>query len=379
MSEKTNGFDGFEELTGMDQISAERLRRMKAMMRQIHQEEFETKKLQMRPIKGKTLILVVSFASLILFGVTALYNFNLLVTLEEKVLSTQGHLEYALQRRANLFGNLTNLALNQAALEREIFRTVNEGRAALSGRGESPMAPVPVDPPSVAESSPAVPPPRTDLAALTAKASLDRLLALVEQYPDIKVSGSYQKLMDKMVELEDRIAQRADEHNEQVRIYNTMITSYPWYVLAQMIGFKRYDYYHTNVRYEDYPQLNGDSYRMLLPQDRGIEGRKPSPPPPPPQVEAPRPGDAAAQWHRNGTPDRSVIQPASWVHEPPAVAATASNPEPSGGDPAMPNQGSPNQGNDGGRPKDAKRPANNPNGGHNVSQNTGKNLKKAEP
>lgn len=252
-----------EELSATDQYSAERLRRMKALMRQIHQEEFEAKKFRIRPIKGRSLILFISAVSLILFGVTALYNFNLLVTLEEKVLSTQGHLEYALQRRINLFGNLVNLALNQASLEREIFRNVNDGRAALGGDHGGEWLNNLTDQEKGGKggnSSPA-------MSALTNISSLDRLLALVEQYPDVKVSGSYQKLMDKLVELEDRISQRADEHNEQVRIYNTMITSYPWTVLAQMTGFKRYGYYETKQRYEDFPKLTLESFRPLLPEN----------------------------------------------------------------------------------------------------------------
>ncbi|MBF0283523.1 MAG: LemA family protein [Magnetococcales bacterium] len=260
MSESRNGIDGLDELAGSDPLSGERLRRMKAMIRQIHREEYEAKIRRLPPIKGRTLIFSVSFISIILFGITAFYHYNLLIALEEKVRSTQGHLDYALQRRANLFDNLVNVALNQAALEREIFHLAGESRAALKGlepRSRASTVDAPGDlPPSAGMSIPAGMNP------------LERLMALVEQYPDVKVSTSYQQLMDKLVEMEDRISQRADEHNEQVRIYNTMIESYPSFIMARAVGFNRYSYYHTEVSYEDHPKLTTETFRSLLPPQR---------------------------------------------------------------------------------------------------------------
>jgi LemA protein len=119
---------------GPDSVSSERMRRMKRMMRKLHKEEFESKRSRMPPIKAKSLIIYLSFALIIIFIITIMYNFNRFVKLEERVLSANGHVENVLQRRVNLFENLINLTLNQAALEQEVFRHVADARSTL-GKG----------------------------------------------------------------------------------------------------------------------------------------------------------------------------------------------------------------------------------------------------
>ena len=140
-----------DDLNDLDQeqLNDERLRRMKALMRQLYRDEFETKRFKVPPIKGKTMILFISFISIIVFGVTTLYNYNRFVTLEENILSSKGHVEAAMQFRANLFGNLFNLALNHADVEREVFHHGANARTEIKGGGVAEKAvaggPAPVE------------------------------------------------------------------------------------------------------------------------------------------------------------------------------------------------------------------------------------------
>ncbi|MBF0583809.1 MAG: LemA family protein [Magnetococcales bacterium] len=247
--------DDLNELD-QEQLNDERLRRMKALMRQLYRDEFETKRFKVPPIKGKTMILFVSFVSIVVFGVTTLYNYNRFVTLEETILSAKGHVEAAMQYRANLFGNLFNLALNQADVEREVFHHVANARADIKGGGAAEVvgkAPVEGKLPvgmGAAVGGVAVP----DVVA--------RLLAIVEQYPDIKSSTTYQQLMDKLVALEDRVAMRRNEVNEAIRVYNTLITTFPWYLLSKAVGFQRYEYFKFNT---GDTLLSADIFDRLLP------------------------------------------------------------------------------------------------------------------
>lgn len=255
--------DDLNELD-QEQLNDERLRRMKALMRQLYRDEFETKRFKVPPIKGKTMILFVSFISIIIFGVTTLYNYNRFVTLEEIILASKGQVDTAMQFRANLFGNLFNLALNHADVEREVFHHVADARAQIKGGGVADKAlaggPAPGSgTPSVGAATGAAPgmpgmPAMPDVVA--------RLLAIVEQYPDIKSSVTYQQLMDKLVTLEDRVSKRRDELNEAVRIYNTLITTFPWYLLSKAVGFNRYEYFTFN---SGDTFLSADVFDRLLP------------------------------------------------------------------------------------------------------------------
>ncbi|MBF0381838.1 MAG: LemA family protein [Magnetococcales bacterium] len=265
-----------------DSANSERMRRMKRLMRELYKEEFETKRFRMPPIKAKSLIVYLSFASIIVFGVTTLYNFNRFVNLEERVLSANGHVEDVLQRRVNLFENLINLTLNQSALEQEVFRHVANVRANIGQgitQGDNAVNSQPgggsVGAGAVGAAGTATDGGSTSpmIAGIMSKMSglpaMAKLLAVVEQYPEIRSSVTYQQLMDKLVEIENRIAMRRDEYNEEVRIYNTLISSFPWYVLARVTGFERYDYFSIgegmNADAFKRPDISNHVFKRLLP------------------------------------------------------------------------------------------------------------------
>ncbi|MBF0448129.1 MAG: LemA family protein [Magnetococcales bacterium] len=262
---------------GPDPENSERMRRMKRLMRELYKDEFESQRFRLPPIKGKSLIVMLSFVSIIIFGVTTLYNFNRFVTLEERVLSANGHIEDVLQRRVNLFNNLINLTLNQSALEQEVFRHVADVRSSIGAglnqrsvhQGQT-MAQTGTFGGAEAGLLSAAAQPIAQLAGLP---SMAQLLAVVEQYPEIRSSVTYQQLMDKLVEVENRIAKRRDEFNEEVRVYNTLISSFPWYVLANVTGFERYKYFSLGggMNTEKYamPEVSTLSFKRLLPIGSG--------------------------------------------------------------------------------------------------------------
>ncbi|MBF0184928.1 MAG: LemA family protein [Magnetococcales bacterium] len=250
----TDKSDPLEEIdgSGLEMTSSERMQRMRKLMRQLYQEEQASRTMPLPVTRTKNLVLAASVgAALILLG-TTFYNFNRFIAAEEMVLSTRGHIHDALQRRSNLFGNLVNLTLNHAMLEQEVFRYVSDGRIDMAGRttnkqaGVTPVAPVAGELPSSA---------------------LARLFALVEQYPDIKTSTTYQQLMDKLMDIENMISKRRDEYNEQVRIYNTTVTSFPWSIMARVLGFKRHAYFTAEPGPENANMdLNGNKFIRLIPE-----------------------------------------------------------------------------------------------------------------
>nr|CRH04728.1 Magnetosome protein MamQ, LemA family protein [Candidatus Magnetococcus massalia] len=283
--------DGLEALES-ETLNSERVRRMKRLMKDMYKEEFESQKLRLPPIKSRSLIITISFLSIVIFGVTTLYNFNRFVTLEERVLSSHGHIEDALQRRLNLVQNLVNLTLNQAALEQEVYRHVADVRKQI-GQPAPPQAQG-AEPAAAAADLEAAPA-GTDNSSLLKQVlgmegnigngALANLLAVVEQYPNVTASTTYQQLMDKLVEIENRITLRRDEYNEEVRIYNTLISSFPWYILAKVTGFDRYDYFTARENRHDpilkVPDVNNKTFDRLLPvfDGKAPEGKTVQPQP----------------------------------------------------------------------------------------------------
>ncbi|MEO5332448.1 MAG: LemA family protein [Magnetococcus sp. YQC-5] len=268
------------QLDDLDQepLNEERMRRMKSLMRQLHKEEFEAKRIRLPPVRGSGIIIFISFVTIVIFAATTLYNYNMFVTLREHVMATRGHVEAAVQRRSNLFNTLVNLTLNHAELEREVFRHVAEVRQDFNSAQSTPSEVTA----GAAQGKNPVPSPqgepgaRVDAALLTGdvtSASLARLLAVVEQYPDIKSSVTYKQLMADLIKIEDDIFKRRGVANEAIRVFNTRVTSFPWQYLADLTGFEHVDYYHSEHHKEDNLFFGSSSFIRLLPP--GMPGMVP--------------------------------------------------------------------------------------------------------
>lgn len=233
------------------------------LLRQLFQDEFESKRRRIPPIRGKETIAILSILALFLFGLMVGKKFNRMVSMEESVLSANGLVINALQRRTTLFSTLVNLTLNQAALEQEVFRHVADVRKALMGGGQAKTT----EPGSTMEGSP--PTQESSPATTRIDPTMAKLLAVVEQYPNIKSSTTYQQLMDKLVEIEDRIIAKRTDYNNAVRDYNTYITTFPQYILADIVGFKIYKYSSINKTIErdvfHLDNLNLPQFQRLLP------------------------------------------------------------------------------------------------------------------
>jgi LemA protein len=197
---------------------------------------------------------VFSIAGLLLLASSALYKYNWFATSEEEVLFARGSIENALQLRSNLFINLVNLTLNQAAMEQETFRYVAEIRAKQGKLMEKTSSDQ-----SIASEI-------KDMSGSVPQA-LARLFAVVEQYPDIKTSNSYKELMDKLMDIEKLLHQRRDEYNEKAREFNSATTIFPWKLVANLWDYKRYPYFESDPHKPDTIEidLTAGSFRRLIP------------------------------------------------------------------------------------------------------------------
>lgn len=131
------------------------------------------------------------------------------------------------QRRADLVPNLVNTVKGYASHEEEVFTKVTEARAKV-GRIKV----------SVDQLDDAVAMQKFQAAQGELSSALSRLMAVSENYPDLKADGLFQNLQAQLEGTENRITVARNRYIEAVRDYNTFVRSFPQNLTAKMFGYK---------------------------------------------------------------------------------------------------------------------------------------------
>jgi LemA protein len=133
-------------------------------------------------------------------------TYNRLVTLRTRVDDGWAQIDVQLRRRYDLIPNLMETVKGYAAHERELFEQVAETRSRAEGASG-------VQDQAAAED------------AVTA--GLGRLLAVAENYPELKANQNFLALQEELVGTESKIAYARQFYNDQVRLLNTLIQKFP--------------------------------------------------------------------------------------------------------------------------------------------------------
>jgi LemA protein len=154
-------------------------------------------------------------------------GYNRIQTLDEAATASRHQIEVQLQRRADLIPNLVATVKGYAQHEDEIFTKVAEARTALVGAVQSG------DPAQMAAAN-----------AQTTSA-LGRLLAIAENYPQLKADQSFIRLQDELTGTENRIAVARSDYNQAAQQYNAYIRQFPQVLTAKVIGAKPKSYFEA--------------------------------------------------------------------------------------------------------------------------------------
>lgn len=155
---------------------------------------------------------------------------NSLVSLKEDVEMQQSQIETTLQRRSDLIPNLVATVKGYANHEEEVFTEIADARSKLAGSIESG------DMESISEANNAL------------DSALGRLLAISENYPDLKASEQFIALQDELAGTENRIAVARQYYNEKVNTYNTTVQRFPTSIVAGMSGYYPMQYFEADER-----------------------------------------------------------------------------------------------------------------------------------
>jgi len=166
-------------------------------------------------------------------------GYNTIQTYDEQVNAAGSQIKVQLQRRADLIPNLVETVKGYARHEEGIFVAVANARARLAGAVQSG------DLRQMADAN----------AALTAP--LGRLLAIAENYPQLKANENFRALQDQLEGTENRIAVARQDYNEAVNRYNAYIRRFPQVLTAKVIGKKARTYFEVTTPGADtVPRVN---------------------------------------------------------------------------------------------------------------------------
>ena len=159
--------------------------------------------------------IVLGIVAVLLLALVWIYN--RLVTLRTRVDNGWSQIDVQLRRRADLIPNLVETVKGYAAHERELFERVTEARARSMGAT------------GVADQAD---------AENQVSAGLRQLLAVVENYPDLKANQNFLALQEELIGTESKIAYARQFYNDQVMRSNTLIQSFPSSIIARAFGFQ---------------------------------------------------------------------------------------------------------------------------------------------
>ena len=164
-------------------------------------------------------------------------GYNQIQTLDEQAQSAKQQIQVQLQRRADLIPNLVETIKGVTKQEDTVYIGVANARAKLAG--------------AVATGDPA----QMAAADQQATGAIGRLLAIAENYPQLKSNENFLQLQDELTGTENRVAVARGDYNTAVQQYNTYIRTFPQAITAKVTGAKPRTYYNAPASSQNAPAV----------------------------------------------------------------------------------------------------------------------------
>ena len=194
--------------------------------------------------KGLVALIVVIVCVL---GIFSFYKntYNSLVSLDEDVSASWAEVQNQYQRRLDLIPNLVSTVKGYAKHESEVFTQVSEARSKAGGQINISDE-VLNDPEAFA---------RYQQIQDNLGASLQRLLMVTEQYPELKADQNFLALQDQLEGTENRITVARNRYNDTAKGYNKRVRQFPASIIANMSGFKTRPYFTASAEAQSAPKV----------------------------------------------------------------------------------------------------------------------------
>lgn len=168
-----------------------------------------------------TLILIIAIVLIVLF---VWGTYNSLATGKVRIKEALSGIDVQLKRRIDLVPNLVSTVKGYAKHEKEIFENVTKARASLMGaKGTAEKA-------------------QSDNMLSSA---LKSLIAISENYPDLKASSNFLELQEELSDIEAKIAYARQFFNTNVSSYNSTLVNFPGSIIGNTFGFKQEEFFEA--------------------------------------------------------------------------------------------------------------------------------------
>jgi LemA protein len=171
-------------------------------------------------------------------------SYNGLVAQREAVRESFGKVQSQYQRRADLVPNLVSTVKGAADFEKSTITQVTEARAKATSMN--------------IDASKATPEQIQQYQAAQGELSqaLGRLLAVSENYPQLKATDAFRDLQSQLEGTENRIAVARNDYNTAAKTYNTSVQSFPRNLIAGMFGFEKQPYFEADKGADKAPKVD---------------------------------------------------------------------------------------------------------------------------
>lgn len=193
----------------------------------------------MKKNKGM-IITVVVIALVAIWGIS---SYNGLVSMDENVSNQWANVETQYQRRSDLIPNLVNTVKGYAKHESQTLEAVMAAR--------SQATQVKIDPSNCTPQQLAA----YQKAQGDVTTALGKLLAITENYPDLKANQNFLELQSQLEGTENRINVARKDFNDTAKKYNTSLRRFPRNIIASMFGFEKRNYFEAEAGAEKAPKV----------------------------------------------------------------------------------------------------------------------------
>lgn len=187
--------------------------------------------------------LIITIVVIVLVALWGISSYNGLVSMDENVSNQWANVETQYQRRSDLIPNLVNTVKGYAKHESETLESVMAAR--------SQATQVKIDPSNCTPQQLAA----YQKAQGDVTTALGKLLAITENYPDLKANQNFLELQSQLEGTENRINVARKDFNDTAKKYNTSLRRFPRNIIASMFGFEKRAYFEAEAGAEKAPKV----------------------------------------------------------------------------------------------------------------------------
>ena len=195
-------------------------------------------------MKKSVITILIVVGVILVFLAMMITPYNTMVKKDESCSSAWAQVESAYQRRLDLIPNLVKTVQGAADYEKGTLEAVVNARSKASS--------VQVDANNLNENSIA----QFQKAQDELSSALNRLMVVVERYPELKANQNFLELQAQLEGTENRIAVERNKFNEVVKDYNTYIRKFPNNIIAGIFNFDKKGYFQAAAGAENAPSVD---------------------------------------------------------------------------------------------------------------------------